>query len=101
MMRQEVVHLANLQKALPQRRTRPSVLLPLWDLAGYALGYGTALMGPKAAMACTVAVETVITEHYNDQLRTLNGPDYKDEGELKAMIKSHRDDEEVCVCVCV
>lgn len=46
-------------------------MTPLWNVAGFVLGAGTALMGEKAAMACTVAVETVIVEHYNDQLRQL------------------------------
>jgi ubiquinone biosynthesis monooxygenase Coq7 len=46
-------------------------LRPLWEIAGFAVGAGTALMGKEAAMACTEAVETVIGDHYNDQLRTL------------------------------
>lgn len=46
-------------------------MTPIWNVAGFVLGAGTALMGEKAAMACTVAVETVIVEHYNDQLRQI------------------------------
>jgi ubiquinone biosynthesis monooxygenase Coq7 len=62
---QEKQHLANLEAVMPARRTRPTVFLPLWDIAGFALGAGTALMGPKAAMACTVAVEEVKHRKYN------------------------------------
>lgn len=95
MLSQEVVHLRNLERVLPERRARPSALLPLWDVAGYALGYGSALLGEKAAMACTTAVETVITEHYDGQIRTLSEDRFAgEEEELKAMIKQHRDDEE-------
>jgi ubiquinone biosynthesis monooxygenase Coq7 len=68
MQAQEQVHLAAFDRLLPEYKVRPTALLPLWHLAGYALGAGTALLGPRAAMACTVAVEEVITEHYNSQL---------------------------------
>ena len=57
---------------MERHRVRPTVLTPLWRVAGFALGAGTALMGREAAMACTVAVETTVGEHYNDQLRTLH-----------------------------
>ena len=53
------------------RRVRPTVLHPLWQAAGFALGAGTALMGEKAAMACTIAVEEVIDEHYAQQINEL------------------------------
>jgi len=54
---------------MPQYRVRPTALLPIWHLAGFALGAGSALIGGKeGAMAATVAVESVITEHYNDQV---------------------------------
>ena len=55
------------------RRVRPTALLPLWHLAGFALGAGTALMGEKAAHACTVAVEEAIDEHYAAQIAALDG----------------------------
>ena len=71
------------------RDSRPTALLPLWNVAGYALGASTALMGEKAAMACTVAVEKVIGEHYQEQLELL-GADHKD---LKKTISKFRDDE--------
>ena len=72
-----------------EHRVRPTALLPLWNVAGYALGASTALMGEKAAMACTVAVEKVIGEHYQEQLGLL-GDDHKD---LKKTISKFRDDE--------
>ena len=57
---------------LPAHRGRPTALLPLWHLAGYALGAGGALLGgARGAMAVTVAVEATITDHYNDQIRAL------------------------------
>ena len=93
---QEIEHLRTLERLLPEHRTRPTALLPIWHVAGFALGAGSALLGPRAAMACTVAVEEVITHHYNEQLRTLNEPgfDTPADRELRAVIKKHRDDEE-------
>lgn len=68
---QERDHRIEFEKLINDYRVRPTVMTPFWNVAGFALGAGTALMGDKAAMACTVAVETVIVEHYNDQLRQL------------------------------
>merc|ERR1719402_1889137 len=68
---QEKEHLAAFDRLIPQHRARPTALLPFWHVAGYALGAGSALLGKEGAMACTVAVEACITEHYNDQIRTL------------------------------
>lgn len=65
MWEQEKEHLKEFERLIPKYRVRPTALLPLWNIAGYALGFGTALLGKEAAMACTVAVESVITEHYN------------------------------------
>lgn len=70
MAAQEDVHLAAFNQLLPQHGVRPTALLPLWHMAGYALGVGSALLGEKAAMAATVAVESVITEHYDEQLHS-------------------------------
>jgi ubiquinone biosynthesis monooxygenase Coq7 len=61
---QEQVHLDTFSNLITTRRVRPTVLLPLWNLAGFALGAVTAAMGTRAAMACTVAVEETIDEHY-------------------------------------
>lgn len=71
MWEQERVHREEFEKLINDYRVRPTVMTPFWNVAGFALGAGTALMGEKAAMACTVAVETVIVDHYNDQLRQL------------------------------
>ncbi len=69
-------HLDTFNALMVERRVRPTLLQPLWHLAGFALGAGTALLGEKAAMACTVAVEEVIEEHYARQAEAL-----KDENE--------------------
>lgn len=89
MAAQEQVHLDAFNKLLPEYGVRPTALMPVWHLAGYALGAATAMMGPKAAMACTVAVETVITDHYNDQIRQpeVTGPD------LQKTLTQFRDEE--------
>lgn len=71
MWEQEKVHRSEFEKLIREYRVRPTVMTPIWNVAGFMLGAGTALLGEKAAMACTVAVETVIVEHYNDQLRQI------------------------------
>src|SRR3546814_19787478 len=68
MARQEERHREILDKLLAERGVRPTAMQPLWDVAGFALGAATALMGPRAAMACTAAVATEIERHYNEQL---------------------------------
>lgn len=82
-------HLAAFETLMKQHRIRPTVLQPLWWAAGYLLGAATALLGEPAAMACTVAVEEVIDEHYRDQAERLAGraPD------LAETILAFRDDE--------
>lgn len=92
MKKGEEVHLQTLERVMSERRVRPTALLPLWHAAGFALGAATALMGKEAAMACTVAVETAIGAHYNDQIRELLRRGY-DEKELAALFKQHRDEE--------
>ena len=67
----EIEHLARFDRLLTERRVRPTALAPVWRLAGFALGAGTALLGDKAAHACTEAVETVIAQHYADQVEEL------------------------------
>lgn len=66
MWEQEKVHLRTFDDLVAHHGVRPTALRPLWNVAGFALGVGTALMGREAAMACTEAVETVIGEHYNE-----------------------------------
>jgi ubiquinone biosynthesis monooxygenase Coq7 len=90
MAAQEKRHLDGFDRLMTERRVRPTLLAPLWHVAGYALGAATALIGPKAAMAATVAVETVIDEHYGAQEAALaDGQD----PELLAMVKDYRADE--------
>ena len=89
MMDQEDEHLETFDSLLNQRQVRPSVLDPLWGAAGFTLGVVTAAMGPKAAMACTMAVEEVIGEHYQKQADILG----EDERELKAKVEKFRDEE--------
>lgn len=89
MAAQEQVHLDSFNALLPQHRVRPTALLPVWHVAGYALGVASALMGEKAAMAATVAVESVITEHYNAQI----GTEPLSQAGLDATITRFRDEE--------
>lgn len=85
-----------MNKVLPEYRVRPTVLLPLWDVLGFGLGAGSALLGKRAAMACTAAVEEVIMDHYNDQIRELHSDaKYADEHELRTLLKKCRDEEEM------
>lgn len=87
---QEQKHLDAFSALVASRRVRPTVLMPLWHVAGYALGAVTALMGEKAAMACTVAVESVIDAHYAGQEKEL---ETMDEPELRVTISQFRADE--------
>lgn len=91
---QEKVHKAEFDRLMTKYRARPTAMLPLWNVVSFALGAGTAIMGEKAAMACTVAVESVIVDHYNDQLRALmEDPNLKDH-ELLEIITRFRDEEQ-------
>ena len=75
MAAQEADHRAAFDALLARRGARPTALQPIWHVAGFALGAVTALMGPKAAMACTAAIETEIDNHYGHQLDELAGSD--------------------------
>ena len=87
-------HLETFNKLIVERQVRPTALMPLWQVAGYALGVGTALLGREAAMACTVAIEEVIEEHYADQSAELNKlPDKDAEPVLKKVIDEFREEE--------
>ena len=86
---QEQNHLDVFNKLVGERRVRPTLLQPLWHVVGFALGAGTALLGEKAAMACTVAVEEVIDEHYAAQTERLG----EDEAALKETVIAFRADE--------
>lgn len=89
MAAQEDRHLARFDELIAQRGVRPTVLQPIWSVAGFALGAATALIGEKAAMACTDAVETEIDKHYKEQLDALGDHD----PELSADIAQFREEE--------
>jgi 3-demethoxyubiquinol 3-hydroxylase len=86
---QEAVHLARFERLLTERQVRPTALAPVWRIAAFALGAGTALMGDKAAHACTEAVENVIEDHYAHQIAELAERDPK----LAAELSDFRDEE--------
>lgn len=90
MAAQEEAHREKFDALIAQRGVRPTLLQPVWSVAGHALGAATALIGPEAAMACTAAIEEEIDRHYTRQLETLDqGPD----AELAEMVRDFRDDE--------
>ncbi len=89
MQAQEQVHLDTFAALVSRRRVRPTALLPLWHVAGFALGAVTAAIGSRAAMACTVAVEEAIDEHYAAQAQSLP----EDEDELRDTIERFRAEE--------
>lgn len=90
MQAQEQHHLDTFSAMIADRRVRPTVLLPFWHVAGFALGAATALLGERAAMACTVAVEEAIDEHYAAQASSLGD----DEAALRQTIETFRAEEE-------
>ena len=89
MQAQEQVHLDTFSALIAERRVRPTALLPFWHVAGYALGAATAALGERAAMACTVAVEEAIDEHYQAQSAQLGA----DEAPLRETIETFRAEE--------
>lgn len=89
MRAQEARHLETFDRLVADRRVRPTALAPLWHVAGFALGAATALLGERAAMACTVAVEEAIDAHYARQAGSLGA----DEAPLRRTIEAFRADE--------
>ena len=90
MAAQEQAHRAKFDALMTRRRVRPTLLQPVWSVAGYALGAATALIGPEAAMACTAAIEQEIDRHYTAQLDALaDGTD----PELATIVEEFREDE--------
>jgi ubiquinone biosynthesis monooxygenase Coq7 len=89
MAEQEERHLNAFDKMMAERGVRPTALHPIWNVAGFALGAVSAAIGPEAAMACTVAVETEIDRHYSEQLAEIGDSD----PELSAMILDFQADE--------
>ena len=82
-------HCDYFEKEIKRRNIKPTKFLPLWDLLGVGLGFGSTLIGTKAAMLCTASVEEVIDKHYQNQINQLKN----DEKELKSKIIKFRDDE--------
>ena len=89
MQAQEQQHLERFSDLIHRRRVRPTAMLPLWHVAGFALGAVTAVLGERAAMACTVAVEEAIDQHYASQIEALDDT----ETELRETLGHFRDDE--------
>jgi ubiquinone biosynthesis monooxygenase Coq7 len=89
MYAQELRHLKHFEELMVERRVRPTLLQPVWHVAGFALGAATALLGERAAMACTVAIEETIDAHYARQAEALGA----DETALKDTIEEFRADE--------
>ena len=89
MQEHEKVHLEYFEKQIQKRKIKPTYFLPLWDIMGVTLGFGTALLGKKAAMLCTASVEEVIEDHYENQLKKLGN----DEKDLKKKIEEFKEDE--------
>lgn len=89
MAAQEARHLERFNAMMAKRGVRPTLLQPIWHVAGYALGAASAIVGPEAAMACTVAIETEIDRHYSEQLAALGESD----PELSAAITDFQAEE--------
>ena len=89
MKEHEKEHYEYFENEIKKRNIEPTRLLPLWDLLGVTLGFGTAMLGKKATMLCTASVEEVIGDHYKNQTYEL----HEDEKELKKNIIKFRDDE--------
>ena len=85
----EQEHLEYFEKEIQKRKIKPTYLLPLWDVMGVTLGFGTALLGKKATMLCTASVEEVIENHYENQIKKLGN----DEIDLKSKIEKFKGDE--------
>ncbi|WP_428407318.1 demethoxyubiquinone hydroxylase family protein [Hyphococcus sp.] len=85
----EAHHLQTFDRLLAERKVRPTLLTPFWNAAGFGLGAATALMGEKAAMACTEAVEDVIEKHYAEQIEELGDS----EPQLRETVRQFREDE--------
>ena len=89
MKEHEKEHCEFFENEIKKRKIRPTKFLPLWDLLGVGLGFGSTILGKKAAMLCTASVEEVIDEHYQNQINQLGS----DEKDLKKKIIKFREDE--------
>jgi len=89
MKEHEKEHCEYFENEIKKRKIKPTKLLPLWDLLGVGLGFGSTILGKKAAMLCTASVEEVIQEHYANQIKQLGS----DEKKLRQKIIKFREDE--------
>ena len=89
MKQHELEHFEFFDKEIQRRNIKPTKFLPIWDILGVTLGFGTAMLGKKAAMLCTASVEEVIDDHYKNQTYKLK----EDEKDLKEKIFKFREDE--------
>ena len=89
MKKHEQEHSDFFENEIRERNIKPTKFLPLWDLLGVGLGFGSTILGKKAAMLCTASVEEVIDKHYQNQIDQLQN----DEKRLKDKIKKFREDE--------
>lgn len=94
MWEQEKKHLEFFAKQMVLNRTRKSFLTPVWETVSFMLGVASGMMGPRMAMACTVAVERTICDHYDDQIRELIKDDIKVHREIIEKLSQIRDDEQ-------
>ena len=85
----EKEHCDYFENEIKKRKIKPTKFLPLWDLLGVGLGFGSTILGKKAAMLCTASVEEVIDEHYQNQINQIGS----DEKNLKKKIIKFREDE--------
>ena len=85
----EKEHCDYFENEIKKRNIKPTKFLPLWDILGVSLGFGSTILGKKAAMLCTASVEEVIDDHYSNQIKQLNN----DEKKLKEKIIKFREDE--------
>ena len=91
---QEKDHLQKFEELLITYNVKPTIFQPLWKAAGFSLGAGCAMLGEAGAMACTVAVEDLVTKHYDDQVKEMMEHDPSLDKDLIATIKQFRDDEQ-------
>jgi len=90
----EKAHLAKFEELLLEYQVKPTLLIPVWKLAGFTLGAGCSLLGEKGAMACTVAVEALVTKHYDDQVTEMLSNNPRLDENLIEIVKKFRDDEQ-------
>lgn len=93
MKEQEIVHFDYFDAEIKRQKIRPTFMQPIWKVGGFTLGFVTAMLDKKAAMACTTAVEEVIDQHYQEQISVLEKEDDQELSELKNKIEKFRDEE--------